>query len=132
MFFADRYYGYDDAIYAMCRLLEIIANSDAPLSAQLEDVPKSVCTPELRTDCPDDAKFEVISKVADIMRRERPIVEVDGVRVPFEKGWGLVRASNTQPVLVMRFEAASKDLLQEYQKQIEDVVERAKKEIAAG
>ncbi|HZS54278.1 MAG TPA: phosphomannomutase/phosphoglucomutase [Bryobacteraceae bacterium] len=131
MFFADRYYGYDDAIYATCRLLEIVSNSDASLSAQLKDIPKLVSTPELRTDCPDDSKFEVISKVADIMRRDRPIVEVDGVRVPFENGWGLVRASNTQPVLVMRFEATSEDLLQQYQKQIEDVVERAKKEVKA-
>jgi phosphomannomutase/phosphoglucomutase len=131
MFFADRYYGYDDAIYATCRLLEIVSNSEAPLSAQLKDIPKLVSTPELRTDCPDESKFEVISKVADIMRRDRPIVEVDGVRVPFENGWGLVRASNTQPVLVMRFEATSEDLLQQYQKQIEDVVERAKKEVKA-
>lgn len=129
MFFADRYYGFDDAIYAACRLLEIVSNSDGGLSAQLKDIPKLVCTPELRTDCPDAAKFEVISRVADIMRRERPIVEVDGVRVPFENGWGLVRASNTQPVLVMRFEATSQDLLQQYQKQIEDVVDRAKKEV---
>jgi len=129
MFFADRYYGYDDAIYAACRLIEIVSDTDAPLSAQLKDIPKLVSTPELRTDCPDDAKFEVISKVADIMRRERPIVEVDGVRVPFENGWGLVRASNTQPVLVMRFEATSEKLLEQYQKQVEDVVERAKKEV---
>ena len=131
MFFADRYYGYDDAIYAACRLLEIVSNSKKPLSAQLQDVPKLVSTPELRTECPDEAKFQVISKVADIMRRDRPIVEVDGVRVPFENGWGLVRASNTQPVLVMRFEATSEDLLRKYQKQIEDVVERAKKEVVS-
>ena len=129
MFFADRYYGYDDAIYATCRLLEIVANSNEPLSAQLKDIPQLVSTPELRTDCPDEAKFEVISKVADIMRQKHKIVEVDGVRVPFENGWGLVRASNTQPVLVMRFEATSEDLLKKYQKQIEDVVERAKKEV---
>jgi phosphomannomutase/phosphoglucomutase len=129
MFFADRYYGYDDAIYAACRLLEIVSNSNAPLSAQLKDIPKLVSTPELRSDCPDEAKFQIIAKVADIMRRDRPIVEVDGVRVPFENGWGLVRASNTQPVLVMRFEATSEELLKQYQKQVEDVVERAKKEV---
>jgi phosphomannomutase/phosphoglucomutase len=131
MFFADRYYGYDDAIYAACRLMEIVSHSGTPLSSQLKDIPKLVSTPELRIDCPDESKFHVISKVADIMRRERPIVEVDGVRVPFENGWGLVRASNTQPVLVMRFEATSEDLLRQYQKQIEEVVERAKKEVKA-
>lgn len=129
MFFADRYYGYDDAIYAACRLLEIISESKAPLSAQLKDVPKLVSTPELRTDCPDDAKFEVVAKVADLMRRERPIVEVDGVRVNFEHGWGLVRASNTQPVLVMRFEATSQDELNKYQRHLENVVEQAKKAV---
>ncbi len=129
MFFADRYYGYDDAIYAACRLLEIISESKAPLSAQLKDVPKLVSTPELRTDCPDDAKFEVVAKVADMMRRERPIVDVDGVRVNFEHGWGLVRASNTQPVLVMRFEATSQDELNKYQRHLENVVEQAKKAV---
>ncbi len=131
MFFADRYYGYDDAIYASCRLLEILSNSGAPLSAQMKNIPKLVSTPELRTECADEIKFEVISKVADIMRRDRPIVEIDGVRVPFENGWGLVRASNTQPVLVMRFEAISEELLQQYQKQMEDVVKRAKEAVKA-
>ncbi len=129
MFFADRYYGFDDAIYAACRLLEIVADSDAPLSAQLKDIPKLVSTPELRIDCPDGVKFDVIAKVAEMMRRDRPIVDIDGVRVPFKDGWGLVRASNTQPVLVMRFEAASEDLLEQYKKQIEDAVERAKKDL---
>ncbi len=131
IFFADRYYGYDDAMYAACRLLEIISKSGKPLSYQLEGIPKLVSTPELRIDCPDDAKFKVVGKVADIMRRRRQIVEIDGVRVPFEEGWGLVRASNTQPVLVMRFEATSKELLDKYQHELEDAVEQAKKAIAA-
>ncbi|MBV9156016.1 MAG: phosphomannomutase/phosphoglucomutase [Acidobacteriaceae bacterium] len=129
MFFADRYYGFDDAIYATCRLLEIVSNSDGPLSAQLRDIPHLVSTPELRIDCPDDVKFPLIAKVAEIMRRNSSIVDIDGVRVPFEKGWGLVRASNTQPVLVMRFEATSEDLLRQYQRQVEETVERAKKEL---
>ncbi|HTU46443.1 MAG TPA: phosphomannomutase/phosphoglucomutase [Bryobacteraceae bacterium] len=131
MFFADRYYGYDDAIYATCRLLEIVAKSGEPLSHQLEDVTKLVSTPELRIDCPDDLKFKVVEKVAEIVRKSRPVVEVDGVRVPFDQGWGLVRASNTQPVLVMRFEASSKHLLQQYRSEIEEIVERAKKEVSA-
>lgn len=131
MFFADRYYGYDDAIYAACRLLEIVSNSGHPLSRQLEDVPKLVSTPELRIDCPDDVKFKVIAKVGEIIRKSRQIVDVDGVRVPFEHGWGLVRASNTQPVLVMRFEAATAQSLDQYRKEMEEIVDRAKKEVGA-
>lgn len=131
MFFADRYFGYDDAIYAACRLLEIVSRSGKPLSHQLEGIPKLVSTPELRIDCPDDVKFKVVSKVAELVKRRREIVEVDGVRVPFEQGWGLVRASNTQPVLVTRFEATSKDLLDRYQHELEGIVDQAKKEVGA-
>lgn len=131
MFFADRYYGYDDAIYAACRLLEIIANSGGALSQQLEDVPKLVSTPELRIDCADDVKFKVVEKVAEMVRKNHEVVDVDGVRVMFEHGWGLVRGSNTQPVLVMRFEASSKHYLQQYRSEIEEIVERAKKEAGA-
>jgi phosphomannomutase / phosphoglucomutase len=129
MFFADRYYGFDDALYAACRLIEIVAKSGKPLSAQLEGVPKTVSTPELRVDCPDDKKFLVVEKVAEIVRKRHQVVDVDGVRVPFAQGWGLVRASNTQPVLVMRFEATSEKLLNEYRAEIEEIVERAKKEV---
>jgi phosphomannomutase / phosphoglucomutase len=129
MFFADRYYGFDDALYAACRLIEIVAKSGKPLSAQLEGVPKTVSTPELRVDCPDDKKFLVVEKVAEIVRKRHHVVDVDGVRVPFAQGWGLVRASNTQPVLVMRFEATSEKLLNEYRAEIEEIVERAKKEV---
>jgi phosphomannomutase/phosphoglucomutase len=131
MFFADRYYGYDDAMYAACRLIEIVARSGRPLSYQLEGVPKLVSTPELRIDCPDDRKFEVVQKVADHIRQHRPVVDVDGVRVPFDKGWGLVRASNTQPVLVMRFEAADQDSLDRYRSELEKAVEQAKEELGA-
>jgi phosphomannomutase/phosphoglucomutase len=131
MFFADRYYGYDDALYAACRLLEIVANSGKPLSHQLAGIPQMVATPELRFDCPDELKFQVVERVASIVRRTHSIVDVDGVRVPFERGWGLVRASNTQPVLVMRFEAESQDLLEKYRHEIESVVEQAKEEIGA-
>jgi phosphomannomutase/phosphoglucomutase len=130
MFFSDRYYGYDDAIYAACRLLEIVAKSGQPLSYQLEGIPKLVSTPELRIDCPDDAKFMVVEKVAEVMRKYRTIVDIDGVRVPFEHGWGLVRASNTQPVLVMRFEAESDELLKKYRDELEAAVEEAKRQIS--
>jgi phosphomannomutase/phosphoglucomutase len=129
MFFADRYYGFDDALYAACRLTEIVAKSGKPLSAQLEGVPKTVSTPELRVDCADDKKFLVVEKVAEIVRKRHQVVDVDGVRVPFAQGWGLVRASNTQPVLVMRFEAASEKLLNEYRSEIEEIVEQAKKQV---
>ena len=129
MFFADRYYGFDDALYAACRLIEIVAKSGKPLSAQLEGVPKTVSTPELRVDCADDKKFLVVEKVAEIVRKRHQVIDVDGVRVPFAHGWGLVRASNTQPVLVMRFEATSEKLLNEYRSEIEEIVEQAKKEV---
>ena len=130
MFFADRYYGYDDALYAACRLIEIVAKSGKPLSQQLEGVPKLVSTPELRVDCPDETKFRVVEKVADHMRKRQQIVDVDGVRVPFENGWGLVRASNTQPVLVMRFEAKDNESLSRYKDEMEKIVEQAKQEVA--
>jgi phosphomannomutase/phosphoglucomutase len=131
MFFADRYYGFDDALYAACRLLEIVSKSGKPLSAQLSGIPKLVSTPELRVDCPDDKKFPVVEKVAALVRKNYTVVDVDGVRVPFDEGWGLVRASNTQPVLVMRFEATSEALLKKYRSYLEGVVEQAKKEVGA-
>jgi phosphomannomutase / phosphoglucomutase len=131
MFFADRYFGYDDAIYAACRLMEIVVKSGKPLSAQLDGIPKLVSTPEIRVDCPDDVKFRVVEKLAENYRKKRSIVEIDGVRVPFEHGWGLVRASNTQPVLVMRFEAESDKWLAEYQSEMESAVEQAKQEVAS-
>jgi phosphomannomutase/phosphoglucomutase len=126
MFFADRYYGFDDALYSACRLLEIVANSGQPLSAQLADMPKTVTTPEIRFDCPDELKFAVVSRAMADLRAKHKTVDVDGVRVIFPEGWGLVRASNTQPVLVMRFEATTPELLQEYRREVESVVERAK------
>jgi phosphomannomutase/phosphoglucomutase len=126
MFFADRYYGFDDALYSACRLLEIVSNSGHPLSAQLADMPKTVTTPEIRFDCPDELKFAVVSRAMAELRAKHKTLDVDGVRVIFPEGWGLVRASNTQPVLVMRFEATTPELLQEYRREVESVVERAK------
>jgi phosphomannomutase/phosphoglucomutase len=126
MFFGDRYFGYDDALYAACRLMEIVAHSGKPLSAQLAGLPKLVSTPEIRIDCPDETKFEVVARVAKFFRGVHPVIEVDGVRVIFEQGWGLLRASNTQPVLVMRFEAASAPLLESYQREVESALETAK------
>jgi phosphomannomutase/phosphoglucomutase len=125
MFFADRYYGFDDALYAACRLIEIVAKSAQPLSAQLADLPKTIATPEIRVDCDDERKFEVVERVKERFRKTHQIVDIDGVRILFPHGWGLVRASNTQPVLVLRFEASTPELLGQYQKAVEDAVAKA-------
>ena len=118
LFFADRYLGYDDAIYAACRLVEILKKlkhdrgSEAALSSLLADLPKTFNTPEIRFECPDNIKFKVVDKAKELFiqgngmpLKPREVITVDGVRAVFDKGWGLIRASNTQPVLVMRFEA---------------------------
>jgi phosphomannomutase/phosphoglucomutase len=126
MFFGDRYRGYDDALYAACRLIEIVAKSGQPLSAQLAGVPKMVSTPEIRVDCPDDLKFDLVARVAEHFKKTYKTIDIDGVRVIFPQGWGLLRASNTQPVLVMRFEAANELLLKRYQSEVEQVLEAAR------
>jgi phosphomannomutase/phosphoglucomutase len=125
IFFADRYFGYDDAIYASCRLVELLSKTDQRLSQLLNDVPKTFITPEIRVDCPDEMKFKVVERVKDDLRKDYPIIDVDGVRVKFDDGWGLVRASNTQPVLVLRFEALTERRLQEIKKLVEDKVKFA-------
>jgi phosphomannomutase/phosphoglucomutase len=122
MFFADRYYGFDDALYAACRLMEIVAQSGQPLSAQLADLPPTFTTPEIRVDCADNLKFDVVRRVTERFRQTHSILDVDGVRVLFPEGWGLVRASNTQPVLVLRFEASTPELLEQYRKETEAAV----------
>jgi phosphomannomutase/phosphoglucomutase len=129
IFFQDRYFGFDDALYAACRLLEIVAASGKPLSAQLAGLPVTVTTPEIRVDCPDEIKFEVVQRVADHFKSIRDVVDVDGVRVLFAEGWGLLRASNTQPVLVMRFEAANDRLLAEYQREVEGALASARERV---
>lgn len=123
MFFADRYYGYDDAIYASARLLEILSESGKKLSEILSDVPKSFNTPEIRVDCPDNIKFQVVEKVKNYFQKDYEIIDIDGVRIKFDNGWGLVRASNTQPVLVLRFESSTKDGLNSIKSFVEKIVE---------
>jgi phosphomannomutase/phosphoglucomutase len=125
IFFADRYFGYDDAIYASCRLIELLSKTDKKLSQLLSDVPKTFITPEIRFDCPDEIKFEVVEKVKKVLKKDYPIIDVDGVRVKFEDGWGLVRASNTQPALVLRFEALTDKRVQDIKKLVEDNVQKA-------
>jgi phosphomannomutase/phosphoglucomutase len=119
MFFKERYFGYDDAIYASLRLLEIIANSDRSFSALLSDLPKTVSTPEIRIDCPDDRKFTIAERAKEYFRKHYDTIDIDGVRVQFPEGWGLIRASNTQPALVLRFEAQSAERLTEYRALVE-------------
>ncbi len=130
MFFKDRYYGFDDALYSACRLIEIVASSGKPLSAQTDGLPVMVNTPELRNDTPEEMKFAVVQRVLEHFRSRREVVDVDGARIIFPQGWGLVRASNTQAILVMRFEAATQELLDEYRREVEAVVEQAKAEVA--
>ena len=128
IFFADRYFGYDDAIYASCRLVEILSQTEKRIPDLLSDVPKIYNTPEIRVDCPEDKKFTLTEKVKESFRREYPIVDVDGVRIIFPDGWGLVRASNTQPILVLRFEARTPERLQEIRSLVEKKVEELSKE----
>jgi len=120
MYFADRYFGYDDGIYAACRTLEILAAADTPLSARLADVPRYVSTPEIRVDCTDSDKFQVVDDVSRHFRALYPTLDVDGVRILFPGGWGLVRASNTQPILVVRFEADTRANLERIQAEVRD------------
>jgi phosphomannomutase/phosphoglucomutase len=127
MFFNDRYYGFDDAIYASFRLLEIVSREGRGLGAMLADLPQTEFTPEIRLDCPDDRKFEVVRQAAAYFRAHYETLEIDGARVNFPGGWGLVRASNTQPALVMRFEADTAALLRE----IQSIFERKLSELGA-
>ncbi len=132
IFFADRYYGYDDAIYASCRLIEILVKQKKPLSSLLSDVPQTVVTPEIRVDCSDDQKFQLVTAVTqrlqDIASTQdlstvtlpiRELITIDGIRVRFDHGWGLIRASNTQPALVLRFEASSQEQLSQIREYLE-------------
>lgn len=124
MFFADRYHGYDDALYAAQRLVELLAQEPGKtLDQYFSAWPQTVNTPEIRKDCPDRFKFEVVQKAQDYFQQisgDFELVDVDGVRINFADGWGLLRASNTQPVLVLRFEAETEKRLQEIRAFIEE------------
>lgn len=127
MFFADRYLGYDDAIYASCRLLEILSASGKTIAELLDGVPKTFSTPEIRVDCPDNRKFELVRKATETLRKKHRVIDIDGVRIVFEDGWGLVRASNTQPALVMRFEALSESRRDEIWNLVESTIAEIRK-----
>lgn len=122
IFFADRFYGFDDATYAGARVLEILSNTGKKLSELLSDLPETFSTPELRVDCDDNRKFEIVQKIAEEFARTNEVITIDGARILFEHGWGLVRASNTQAILVLRFEADSPENLQRIRETVEDRV----------
>ena len=119
MFFGGDWFGFDDALFAAARLLHYVAREGGPLSRLMADFPRTVSTPELRVDCPDDRKFAVVERAAKHFAARYPVATLDGVRITFPTGWGLVRASNTQPVLVLRFEAATAADLAAYRREVE-------------
>jgi len=124
LFFADRYYGFDDAIYATLRMLELLSHSRIPLHEMLGDVPKTFATPEIRVECDDARKFDLVQQVVEHYRPTHAIMDIDGARIQFNGGWALVRASNTQPVLVLRFEADSEERLASIRSEVESVLGR--------
>jgi len=130
IFFRNRYFGYDDGIYSSARLLEILTHEKRKLSELLLDVPRTFSTPELRVDTVEEKKFEIVRRATEAFRRQgHRIIDVDGVRVTFPDGWGLIRASNTQPLLVLRFEAKTRERLDEIRKLIETTLESVKREV---
>jgi phosphomannomutase/phosphoglucomutase len=132
IFFADRYFGFDDAIYAAVRVLEIVAASGESPRELLTDVPVTAATPELRVACPDAIKFDVVARVLAHYRGTHEVLDIDGARILFGEGaWGLCRASNTGPVLVLRFEATTTERLAEIRAEVEAVVAAAVEELSS-
>jgi phosphomannomutase/phosphoglucomutase len=119
MFFTEGFYGHDDALYAAARLLRILADADQRIDEMLSDVPTFVSTPELRIDTDEAAKFAIVERAAAHFKATHDVIDVDGVRVLFGDGWGLLRASNTQPVIVARFEARTAARLAEIRAEME-------------
>ena len=122
MFFADEYYGFDDAFYAAARLLRILSNTDSKLSELLSDVPKYFSTPELRIPCPDEEKFDKVLAVKRYFEGKYPIIDVDGARVLFSDGWGLVRSSNTGPELIVRCESKTEEGLEKIKREMQEAL----------
>ncbi|MEZ5424851.1 MAG: phosphomannomutase/phosphoglucomutase [Pyrinomonadaceae bacterium] len=122
IFFADRFYGFDDATYAGARLLEILSKTDRTLGDLLADLPETFSTPELRVPCAEEKKFAVVKRIAEEFSETNDVIDIDGARILFENGWGLVRASNTQAILVLRFEADSEENLQKIRETVENRV----------
>lgn len=120
MFFAGDYFGFDDALFAAARLLDFLSQHPGPLSSIMSDIPVTVTTPELRIDCPDEEKFQIVQKACEHFAKKYEVLTLDGARITFANGWGLIRASNTQPVLVMRFEADDEEQLASYRGEVEE------------
>ena len=117
--FADEYYGFDDALYDACRLLDLLARSEKGLAEAVDELPSYVSTPELRIEVDETRKFELVSAALEHFRASHEVVDVDGARILFRDGWGLLRASNTQPVIVARFEARSTEGLEAIRGEVE-------------
>lgn len=125
VFLGDRYLGFDDAIYVSCRFIEIASKTSAPVSSYLADQPKMFNTPELHTPCADDRKFQLVAKVCEEFKAESyDVNDIDGARITFPDGWGLIRASNTTPVLVTRYEAISEARMKEIQSLVEGKINK--------
>ena len=120
MFFGGDYYGFDDALFAAARLLDYLAKTNEPISVMLSNLPQRCSTPELRVDCDDNRKFDIVARAVEHFSSRYETLNIDGVRISFADGWGLIRASNTQPVLVMRFEAGSEEGLRSYRGEVEE------------
>jgi len=119
IFFADRYFGHDDAMYAACRMLEIMDKTGKSPYDLLEDVPKTFSTPEIRIECPESSKRDIVEKITAKFRHTNEVIDIDGARILYDHGWGLIRSSNTQPVLVLRFESDSMENLNLIRNEIE-------------
>ena len=130
MFFKHRYMGYDDAIYASLRLIELVGKTEGGLKALTSDIPQTVVTPEIRAECPEDKKFQIVKAIQEEFRKRGDVkfIDIDGARIHYPGGWGLIRASNTQPVLVMRFEAETEERLNEIRRDVESVLEKVKQQ----
>ncbi|MEI6613660.1 MAG: phosphomannomutase/phosphoglucomutase [Chrysiogenales bacterium] len=129
VFFNDKWFGFDDAVYAGARLLEILGNAPQTLAEIYDSIPQAFNTPEIRVDAGDDVKFRIVDAIRDHYKKILPVIDIDGARVKFTHGWALVRASNTQPSLVVRYEADSAEELQKIQSQVDEIIRKVQMEI---
>ncbi len=131
IFFNDKWFGFDDAVYAGARLLEILGNSGQTLAEIYDSIPQVFNTPEIRVDAGDEIKFRIVDTIREHFKKILPVIDIDGARVKFPHGWALVRASNTQPALVVRYEADSAGELQKIQSQVDEVIRSVKAQLGS-